>query len=98
MEIAAFFGTAPYTKENFSRAELWNYLQAFLIATLALAITVLPLQKELLSGHATVWVNWWALLCFISGAAAPSIYFVAGPTWSNLLATVSSICAAFVTL
>lgn len=45
LEIAAFFGTAPWARESFSRAELWNYLQAFLVATLALGITLLPLHK-----------------------------------------------------
>ena len=73
------FGTAPWVRENFPRAELRKYLQAFLVATLALGITLLPLQTGVLSRHANSWVNFWALLSLLSGVLAPPFYIVAGP-------------------
>lgn len=71
-----------------------------LVSTAALLMTVLPfLQKDTrIKEGASGWVFFWAILGVITGILAPAIYYPAGDAWSSLMATVSAICAAFVTV
>lgn len=100
LEMAAFFRTKPYTKDDFSIAELYNYIQSMLISIVALSIIILPLLQKgtPLRESTSRWVHWWATLGIVTAILSPAIYYPAGHAWSHLVATVSAICTAFVSL
>ncbi|OQN99940.1 hypothetical protein B0A48_14145 [Cryoendolithus antarcticus] len=98
LAIAAFFGAEPYSKADFSLTSLYNYLQSMLVSVAAQCFTILPLWDPRVRRNTSRWIGWWTLVGTVTGILTPAIYYVAGSAWSDLLASVSAICSAFVTL